>query len=148
MLFVFMIVFQLTGALLLLINSVDGRKDKVIKNCFPGSNTVIRDDDNKCLIGKEKIQKSAYNIYQNRAAFLDLVLGYAFSAFNPSRVGASCFIVPIVLIGSIFLVFVENNICRFISTRIYKEDLIIPYESLEKEGIETFATDKEIEDIF
>ena len=45
MLFVGMLVFQLAGALILLLNSINGSKEAVIKNCFPGSNIVERDDD-------------------------------------------------------------------------------------------------------
>ena len=62
MLFIGMLAFQVSGALLLLLNCIKGGKKSVIKNCFPGSNVVERDEKNNCKIPKEKLQESAHKI--------------------------------------------------------------------------------------
>lgn len=82
--YVCMLSAQLAGALLLLLNCVRGGKKAVIKNCFPGSNIIGRDENDNCVIPKEKLQESAHKIYLNISAFADLVVGYAIAAFNPS----------------------------------------------------------------
>lgn len=82
--FVFMLAFQLSGALLLLLNSVKSGKASVIKNCFPGSNVVERDENNNCKVPREKLQKSAHEICLNIVAFLYLSIGYLFAAFSPT----------------------------------------------------------------
>ena len=87
--FISMLVFQLSGALLLLLNCIKSGKESVIKNCFPGSNVVERDENNNCKIPKEKLQESAHKIYLNIVAFVDLVIGYLFAAFSPRRLGLS-----------------------------------------------------------
>ena len=70
--FIGMLAFQLSGALVLLLNCMKGGKEAVIRNCFPGTNVVERDENNNCKIEKEKLQKSAHNIYLNIIAFADL----------------------------------------------------------------------------
>ena len=65
-----MLVFQLAGALILLLNSINGSNEVVIKNCFSGSNMVERDDNDICTIPKEKLRNSAHKIYLNIVAFL------------------------------------------------------------------------------
>ena len=57
-----MLVFQLAGALILLLNSINGSNEAVIKNCFSGSNMADRDDNNICTIPKEKLRNSAHKI--------------------------------------------------------------------------------------
>lgn len=82
--FISMLVFQLSGALLLLLNCIKSGKKSVIGNCFPGSNVVERDENNNCKIPKEKLQESAHKIYLNIVAFVDLVIGYLFAVFSPT----------------------------------------------------------------
>ena len=97
MLFIGMLAFQLAGAVILLLNCCKGNKKAVIKNCFPGSNVVERDNNNNCTIPKEKLQESAHKIYLNIVAFGD-----------------------------------EK----------------VPYNELAKDGVDTFATNKEVDDMF
>lgn len=82
--FISVLVFQLSGALLLLLNGMKSRKEEVIKNCFQGSDEIECDENNNCRIPKEKLQKSAHKIYMNIVAFVDLVIGYSFAVFSPN----------------------------------------------------------------
>ena len=63
MLFVGMLSFQLAGALILLLNGLKGTEDAVIKNCFPGSNIVERDEHDNCTIPREQLRKFGFRIF-------------------------------------------------------------------------------------
>ena len=66
MLFVGMLSFQLAGALILLLNGLKGTEDAVIKNCFPGSNIVERDEHDNCTIPKGATsQKCAQDLLEH-----------------------------------------------------------------------------------
>lgn len=143
--FIFMLAFQLSGALLLLLNSVKGGKEAVIKHCFPGSNVVERDENNNCKIPKEKLQKSAHEIYLNRTAFLYLTIGYFLAAISPTT-GVQIGLVTVKMIALTFALLVFGYyFSRFCAKRIYSEDISIPYDKLE--GVDTNITNQEIDDI-
>ena len=153
MLFVGMLVFQLAGALILLINSINGSKGAVIKNCFPGSNIVERDDYDNCVLPKENLRNSAHRIHLNIIAFFDLVIGYgiaAFSigygiaAFSPCAAYPTICTVIMVLGVAILLSLIEYVISRLVACIKYRGDLIVAYRELEKHGVETITTNKEI----
>ena len=145
MLFVGMLVFQLSGALVLLLNCIKGGKSAVIKSCFPGTNVVERDENNNCKIEKEKLQKSAHNIYLNIIAFADLVVGYILAAFSPvADVQTSIILIEVIVLTCILLI-VEYYLSRFCVRKIYAEDMVIPFADLD--GVDTVATEKEIDDI-
>ena len=59
MAFILMLAMQLSGGLILLLNGLKTSRMSVIQNCFPGSNIIGRDDENYCVIPKERMQKSA-----------------------------------------------------------------------------------------
>lgn len=148
MLFVGMLVFQLAGALILLLNSINGSGKAVIKNCFPGSNTVERDDDDNCIIPKENLQKSAHTIYVNIIAFFDLVIGYGMAAFSPQANCPTFYTVLVVMCGSIVLVVLEFIFSKLVVCIKYSKDKIISYDELKKNGVDTIITKKEIDEIF
>ena len=144
--FISMLVFQLSGALLLLLNCIKSGKESVIKNCFPGSNVVERDENNNCKIPKEKLQESAHKIYLNIVAFVDLVIGYLFAAFSPTAdVQIELVLVKVIVTTVILLVLEYYFICLF-AKRIYAKDISVPFDELE--GVDTTVTKQEIEDLF
>lgn len=148
MLFVCMLAFQLAGALILLLNVVKGNKNAVIKNCFPGSNIADRDDDNNCVIPKDKLQGSAHAIYLNIVAFADLVVGYLIAAFSPVAIYETCYTVLGVVGGTVVLLLAEYYLSLLIAKLVYAQDIIKPYSELEEYGVDTNITNKEIDDMF
>lgn len=146
MLFVGMLVFQLSGALILLLNSVKCRKERIIKNCFPGSNVVKRDENNNCKIEKEKLQKSAHNTYLNMVAFLDLVVGYILAVFSPTSTTEICLVLLEVILFTCILLGTEYKLTLDCAKNIYANDLVIPFKNLD--GVDTVITKKEIDAIF
>ncbi len=148
MLFAGMLSFQLVGALILLLNSLNGSRTAVIRNCFPGSNIVERDDNDNCAISKESLQKSAYKIYLNITAFFNLVVGYGIAAFCPSVSYTTLKTVLAVIGCSAILLLLEYCLCRLTAHTKYAKDIVVAYHELEKYGVETFETQKEIDDLF
>lgn len=143
MLFVGMLVFQLSGALILLLNSVKCGKGTVIKNCFPGSNFVERDENDNCKIEKEKLQKSAHNIYLNMIAFVDLAVGYILAVFSPTSTTKICLGLLVVIVLTCILLVVEYFLSLFCAKIKYANDMVIPYKNLD--GVESAITNKEID---
>lgn len=144
MLFECMLIFQLAGALILLINSINGSKGSVIKNCFPGSNIIERDDNNNCVLPKENLRNSAHKIYLNIIAFFNLVIGYGIAAFSPCAAFSISCTVMMVLGGAILLTLIEYGASRLVACIKYRGDLIVSYSELEKHGVETTITNKEL----
>lgn len=146
--FVGMLAFQLAGALILLLNCVKGNRKTVVRNCFPGSNVVERDDNDNCVITKEKLQASAHTLYLNIAAFTDLVVGYLIAAFSPvSTFGIACTVLGVIGTTVVLLMF-EYYLCRWIAKTVYAKDMKIKYSELEENGVDTIITNREIEDMF
>ena len=143
--FISMLVFQLSGALLLLLNCIKSGKDAVIKNCFPGSNIVERDENNNCKIPREKLQESAHKIYLNIVAFVDLVIGYLFAVFSPTADVQIELVLVEVIVATVILLMLEYYISRFCAKRIYAKDISVPFNELE--NVDTTITDQEIEDM-
>ncbi len=144
--FICMLVFQLSGALLLLLNCIKSGKESVIKNCFPGSNVVERDENNNCKIPREKLQESAQKIYVNVVAFMDLVIGYLLAAFSPTTDVQIGLILVEVIVATTLLLMLEYYSSRFCAKKIYAKDISVSYDELD--GVDTFITKQEIDDMF
>lgn len=141
------IALQLSGALLLLMWSIRGaRKTAIIERCFPGSNIVDRDENNNCTITKEKLQKVAYEVYLNIAAFADLVVGYLIAYFATSNYSPIC-AVAYTIFATAVIIGIEMFLAKRIARLRYKEDELVAYEDLEKVGVETTITAQEIDEI-
>lgn len=142
------IAFQLAGALILLMWSIRGaRKIAIIERCFPGSNIAERDEENNCTIEKNKLRKVANEVYLNIVAFIDLVIGYLVAYFSISNYNPVCAIAYTVALTA-FIIVLEILIVRLIAALRFKQDEIVPYSDLEKAGVDTVPTTKEIDEWF
>lgn len=147
MAFIAMLALQVAGALVLLLNNINGSREAVIRSCFPGSNTVKRDNDNNCVLPCEKLQRSAHVIYLNIIAFFNLVVGYGVAAFNPECAYPPFINAILVFITSALLTSIEFSLCKKVAKVVYSEDRTVSYDDLEKYDVETFATEKEFNDM-
>ena len=148
MIFVFMLVLQVSGSLLLLLNNLRVSKKAVVKNCFPGSNFVERDDCNNCSIPKKKLQRSAHKIYLNIISFADLAFGYFLAAFSPlTTMSLSCTVWSVVGL-TIGLVCAEFFLSLLLAKVIYRKDVQIQYGDLETEDVDTACTSSDINNLF
>lgn len=147
MLYIVMLIFQLVGALILLFNTVNGSKEKVISNCFLGNNCVIRDNDDNCVITKDQLIRSANQIFLNITAFADLLIGYFVAALSPTAVDKKHVTVIAVVLGSILLSCIEYYVVKLIAKNKYQEDEKVSYSDLEKIGVNTTIKNSEVDEI-
>lgn len=145
---IFSISFQLAGAIILLLWCLKGaKKENIIKRYFPGSNVIERDDENNCILYKDKLRVVSREVYINIIAFCDLIVGYGLSFYaDQSDNKTTAFTISMIITA--ILLAVEYAIAHLVSILRYKEDIIEKYEILEKHGVDTVPTNKEIEDMF
>lgn len=74
--FLFSIVFQVAGALILLLKSFASKKKQIVGECFDNSDGKL---DNETYVTLEycKVVKILAEIYYNRLSFVYLVIGYS-----------------------------------------------------------------------
>lgn len=138
---------QLSGAVILLLWCLKGAsKEQVVRKYFPGSNTVKRDDEDNCRLSKEKLQAITSDVYVNALAFVDLIIGYLIAYFVKDTYSPVIAVVSTVILTSVLILF-EQFIAKKLAAKKYSQDLVIPYSYLEKYGVDTFATNKEIDDM-
>lgn len=147
MFFIAMLVFQLAGALILLLNCCIGSRKAVIRSCFPGSNIVQPDGNNECIIPKDKLRASAHKIYLNMAAFLDLVIGYLLAAFSPESSFSQFVTIVSVVVVTLILLVVEYFGSKKLAAVIYSEDMKLPYSELKKNDVDAFASDQDVKEM-
>lgn len=147
MVFIGMLSFQLSGALLLLLNVCIGSRKTIIKNCFPGTNVVTRDENNQCTLPKKKLQESAHKIYLNAVAFFDLVVGYLLAALSPVSPYSGRCTATIAAAVTLALLAGEYFLSKGLSAMIYSKDMQLPYSELEEMGVDTFSTDEEVQEM-
>ena len=139
---------QLSGAVILLLWCLRGAsKEQVVRKYFPGSNTVKRDDENNCTLSKERLQEITSEVYVNALAFVDLILGYLIAYFIQNTIEPIVAVILTVLL-TISLIVIERVVARKLAEMKYPKDLVIPYSFLAKYGVDTFITNKEIDDMF
>ena len=96
---------------------------------------------------KKDLRISAHKIYLNITAFFDLVVGYEIAAFSPSAAYSTVYTVVAMLGGALLLTSMEYGACKLVACLKYRDDLIIAYKELEKHGIETTITSKEVDEM-
>ena len=142
------IAFQVSGAIILLLWSIQGaKKEKIIERYFPGSSCVERDDEDNCILKKERLQKISKEAYLNILAFVDIAIGYSLAFFVKNKYEATNALLSTIVITLIIL-FMENILAYIISRMFYRKDEIVPYSLLKENDVDTFATDKEVENMF
>lgn len=138
---------QLAGAVILLLWCLKGAsKEQVVRKYFPGSNTVKRDDEDNCILSKEKLQLITSEVYVNASAFIDLILGYLIAYFVEDTYSPGIAVVLTIILTSVLIVF-ERFVASKLAAKKYSKDLVIPYSYLEKYGVDTFITNKELDDM-
>ncbi len=139
---------QLAGAVILLLWCLKGAsKEQIVRKYFPGSNTVERDEKDNCVLRKEKLQSITSEVYVNVLAFVDLIAGYL-SAYFIKETFVPVVAVALTVFITIVLIACEYRIARRFAAYKYPSDMVVPYDYLKKYGVDTFATNKEIDDMW
>ena len=82
----------------------------------------------------------------NIVAFVDLVIGYLFAAFSPTADVQIELVLVKVIVATVILLVLEYYFSYFCAKRIYAKDINVSYDELE--GVDTFITKQEIDDMF
>lgn len=143
----FTVTFQLTGSIILLFWCFSKISKNAIKMCFPGSNIVSRDENNNCIIKKELLQQKTKVIFLNAYSFICLTIGYLLSVFDGDKARNCWTSLTIVSAMTFLMILLGYWFAIIFSKTMYKKDIEIPYEELEKLGVDTYTTDKEIIDM-
>ncbi len=122
------------------------KKEQIIRKYFPGSNTIKRDDDDNCILSKERLQAITKEVYVNVLAFVDLIIGYLLAYFAVG-IYTPVFATGLTVLLVVVIIAVEELFAKRFAVIKYSKDLIVPYDLLEKYGVDTFATDKEVSDM-
>lgn len=115
--------------------------------CFPGSNIISRDENNNCVIKKELLQQKTKAIFLNAYSFICLTIGYLLSVFDGDKTRNCWISLVIVLAMTLLMILLGYWFAIIFSKTMYKKDMEVPYKELQKLGVDTYITDKEIIDM-
>lgn len=73
--YVLSIAFQFTGAIILLLNSLE-KLDDQIRSQYSIGESLIPCKDGKVILSKKRVKEITHTVSLNRCAFFDLVIGY------------------------------------------------------------------------
>ena len=74
-------------------------------------------------------------------------MGYLLASFSPVSPYSQWETVGGVAVGTIILLAGEYLFSKKLSAAIYSKDIDVPYSELEKNGVDTVATDKEVQEM-
>lgn len=146
LLYILSLAFQVAGAVLLIIKYCGKTKQRIIREYFPGSNIIERDDDDMVHLEKEKVQECVKRIYDNRISFAYIAIGYVLSIFGESTNRSKAEIMFYMIFSTIALILVEKIISSIFARLLYRADLEMNYSEIE-DIADTVMTRKEIDEI-
>lgn len=149
MLFACSYAFQISGAIILLLWSLRGIKANVLDLYFSDSNVIERDNNDMCVLAKEKLQKKLQTIFQNIFAFADLIVGYSLALFAQSLFESyKTFVITEVL--TVIIIVAEYFASIIIAKVKYPKDVSMSFAEIQKykPDVSTFTTNKEVDDMF
>ena len=142
--YVFSLALQISGAVLLIIRYWGNTKGRVINEYFPGAGIANNDGNDNAVLEANRVRDCVIEIYANRTAFIYIAVGYALSVFGEKGIGNNIVILLLVIITSAALIFLEHIVAHKLASYLYKENIIIPYDTLPKYIDRTLST-KDIE---
>ena len=145
--YILSLAFQIAGAVLLIIKYCYNTKNRIIEEYFPGTNIAERDKNGNIKLEKKEVQKCAKIIYDNRAAFFFIAVGYILSIFGNIESQSKIYVLVFVVVFTVIIIALEKGVINFIAKISYKNDIIIPYEDVE-DRVDTIMTNEEIDKLF
>lgn len=147
MAYILSLAFQVAGAVLLIIKYWGRTRERIIDEYFPGSNVIERDKNNNVKLQKDKVQECARRIYDNRAAFLFIAVGYILSIFGEMQGKCKVCVLAFVISSTVIIIILEKNWSYIAAEYFYKEDIPLKYDDI-KEKADTCITSSEVDDMF
>ena len=139
---------QISGALILLLNSFGSDRERVLAILYSTISSVRSDEDGMVTITKEKLRKATKQLYMNRIAFLYISIGFLLEiiiAPNPEIpiLTKLCYSImcSVVLLAMGFIASCILAYCSF------PEDIKRTYEGLKEETQDDILTNIPKKDI-
>lgn len=134
LLYIVSIALQLSGAILLLLNSFTD-VDKQIITQYSGRETWIEHKDGKVIFDdKERVKEITKSVWLNRLAFGDLVLGYATTIIAKAEI-ESCRALFLMLLLTLVITLFEWAIASIIAKRKSMKNMIVDIKDLKNNPI-------------
>ncbi len=127
--------FQIAGALLLMINSLSTRRDRVIRR-FAGNGIIHKDNNtNKLSYNKDAFRETFKEAYLNKCAFLFIAIGYSLGIFGNLEGNPKCLALIIIYIATAAIMTLTYFIINLIIKNKKEINNEITSSELEKLGI-------------
>lgn len=122
--------FQVAGALLLIISFWGKTRKRIISSYYGGHSIAQLCENNYSVIHKKDVRICARQIYDNRASFIYIALGYGLGIWGNSYLSEKSIIAICVLFCAIILVLIEKGVVYIIAKIIYRGDMSVKPEEL------------------
>lgn len=125
MCYILSLAFQVAGAVLLIIKYFGRTKERIMDGYFPSSSYVKmdRENSNNILLEKDKVQKCAREVYDNRMAFIFIAFGYILSIFGELQGESKICILAFMFVSTSVIILIEKLLSILISKILYKEGI-------------------------
>ena len=136
MIYILAISFQLAGALLLMVNVLSTRRDKVIRR-FVGKGMIYRDNNTNEISYDETALKDTFKeAYLSKLAFLFIAIGYVLGVFKSPDSDCRMWLALIIIFVSIFIIATSYLVVNAITKFSKKVNRKLPNQELLALGIE------------
>jgi len=129
--YMFSIAFQISGALVLMIRFWGRTEKKVVNGCFGENNYVEVNEEEKIVLTRETLIKSASNIYLSRMAFIYIVAGYLLGVYGSLNDGSKISVLIAIIIVSILLMMIGMGVAKVVAMIKYREDKAVDSEDID-----------------
>lgn len=131
--YILSISLQVAGAICLLINYWGNVKKKVILTYYAGGEIPKAQDNNMVRLKRERLQSCAKDIYMNRFAFICIAIGYGLGLYGEiteytNKLNA----LLAIILFCILIISIGCGICVLVSKKVYKEDMEVDRNIIEK----------------
>jgi hypothetical protein len=145
-LYILAISFQLAGALLLICHYM-GNTKKQIKDSYFSQDAIVKTENGKVKLRKEKVRTKAAEIYINRIAFGYIAIGYFLGIFGEIEDKSRGLIVFLIAITTFLWMAIGLIVQKKEPNKRFQNDLEIDENEL-PEGIGKTVTTEDIEKMF
>jgi len=145
--YIFSLAFQVAGAVILIIKYFGKTKERIIEEYYPGSNIAERDENNTIVLEKEKLQTCARKIYDNRASFSFIAIGYILSIFGDISNQCKVCVLMMTVTCTVTIILIEKGVAIILSKIFYRKDEKIPFDKV-KHIADTAMTQDEVSKMF
>ena len=150
--YILSISFQVAGALLLMVNALSTRRDRVIHR-FASHSLIYRDNNTGELeYDKEALKGAFKEAYLSKFAFAEIAIGYFLGVFGALNDSANRWLIAIgIIITTTILIYISRLLVRLILTYNKNITRSITNDELSVLGIEPAMeniSDMEIDELF